>query len=109
MGRILERCLTKPWLKLKQYLANCRSCLKCKLLHKLSCTKLYYSRALGLWVLFNITFQGGLKSVLWTDTLQTFIMVAGMLVLVTKGMMDTGGISQVMTVASIGKRLDMTE
>ena len=54
-------------------------------------------------------FQGGFKSVLWTDTLQASIMVVGFFTLFVKGSLDIGGISQVMNISMRGGRLNMTE
>nr|CAD7576595.1 unnamed protein product [Timema californicum] len=39
--------------------------------------------------------QGGLKAVVWTDVIQTFIMFGAMLLVIIKGTLDIGGISVV--------------
>lgn len=41
---------------------------------------------------FNVL-QGGLKAVVWTDVIQTFIMVGAMILIIVKGTIDIGGIS----------------
>ena len=43
--------------------------------------------------------QGGLKAVVWTDTIQAFIMLTGLLVLVVFGSIESGGPSYVYNTA----------
>lgn len=45
-------------------------------------------------------FQGGMKAVLWTDTLQMAIMVAGLLAILIQGCIKVGGVSQLFTLLS---------
>lgn len=44
---------------------------------------------------FFYCIQGGLKAVVWTDFIQTFIMFGSMLLIIIKGTVDVGGISLV--------------
>lgn len=50
--------------------------------------------------------QGGLKAVVWTDTLQTIIMFGAMLVIIYKGVLDAGGFSEVWSIAEAGGRIE---
>ena len=40
-------------------------------------------------------FQGGIKTVVWTDTIQAFIMIAGMIVVCIVGTISAGGVGKV--------------
>uniref|UniRef100_A0A2C9K661 Sodium-dependent multivitamin transporter n=1 Tax=Biomphalaria glabrata TaxID=6526 RepID=A0A2C9K661_BIOGL len=48
---------------------------------------------------------GGLKSVIWTDVFQTFIIFGGIIVILVKGSYDSGGIENVMKVAADNGRM----
>ncbi|KAH9519980.1 Sodium-dependent multivitamin transporter [Bulinus truncatus] len=48
---------------------------------------------------------GGLKSVVWTDVFQTFIIFGGIILILIKGSYDVGGIHSVMKVASDNGRI----
>ncbi|KAK0423693.1 hypothetical protein QR680_008282 [Steinernema hermaphroditum] len=49
---------------------------------------------------------GGLKAVVWTDTLQAGVMFAGMLAVMVKGTVDVGGFQKILEVATVSGRLD---
>ncbi|TKR96406.1 hypothetical protein L596_010424 [Steinernema carpocapsae] len=49
---------------------------------------------------------GGLKAVVWTDTLQAGVMFAGMLVVTVKGTFDVGGLSRIWEVAVVSGRAE---
>ena len=51
-------------------------------------------------------FQGGIKAVVWTDTLQSAIMVAGMVMLVIKGGEEVGSIDKIYDINDAGGRLE---
>ena len=53
--------------------------------------------------------QGGLKAVLWTDTLQLIVMIAGVLTVLAMGIAEEGGFYQVWETSRISGRLDMLE
>uniref|UniRef100_A0A1I7YX77 Sodium/solute symporter n=1 Tax=Steinernema glaseri TaxID=37863 RepID=A0A1I7YX77_9BILA len=48
---------------------------------------------------------GGLKAVVWTDTLQAGVMFAGMLALMAKGTVDVGGFGRMFEVATASGRM----
>ncbi|KAF4521054.1 hypothetical protein B566_EDAN008126 [Ephemera danica] len=52
------------------------------------------------------TSLGGLKAVVWTDTLQSFAMILGVLLVAILGTIDVGGISVVLQRAADSKRLE---
>nr|XP_029718737.1 sodium-coupled monocarboxylate transporter 1-like [Aedes albopictus]XP_029718738.1 sodium-coupled monocarboxylate transporter 1-like [Aedes albopictus]XP_029718739.1 sodium-coupled monocarboxylate transporter 1-like [Aedes albopictus] len=52
------------------------------------------------------TSVGGLKAVVWTDVIQTSIMVGAMIIVIIKGTMDVGGLSVVIERNSLGQRFD---
>lgn len=41
------------------------------------------------------TTVGGIKGVIWTDAVQTFVMVGGLLLVVYKGTVNAGGVAMV--------------
>ena len=51
-------------------------------------------------------FQGGMKAVLWADTLQTGVMLAGIIACVVEGARTVGGIGKVWQIAGEGGRLN---
>ncbi|XP_015795933.1 sodium-coupled monocarboxylate transporter 2 [Tetranychus urticae] len=51
------------------------------------------------------TALGGLKAVIWTDVLQYFLMILGIVVVIVKGIIDTGGVAEVWRRADLGGRL----
>lgn len=53
------------------------------------------------------TTVGGLKAVVWTDTLQTLIMVVSVVFVAIVGTIRVGGISAIMEAAAEGERLEM--
>ncbi|KAF6027668.1 hypothetical protein EB796_014024 [Bugula neritina] len=55
------------------------------------------------------TVLGGLKAVLWTDTLQFLIMIVGCIVLLIFGTVKAGGPSEVWRVNKLSGRLDILE
>lgn len=40
--------------------------------------------------------QGGLKAVVWTDVIQTFIMIGSLVLVIVKGTIEAGGFRTVM-------------
>jgi len=54
--------------------------------------------------LCSIMFQGGMKAVVWTDTLQTFVMFAGVLSACIKATVEVGGVKNVIEALQRGQR-----
>ena len=52
-------------------------------------------------------FQGGMKAVVWTDTLQALIMLAGCLAVFIKSTMEVGGFAETWSALERGGRLNM--
>ena len=50
-----------------------------------------------------------MKAVVWTDTLQSIIMVLGVVAVIVKGCIDVGGIEEVLKRATEGSRLEFLE
>ena len=48
-----------------------------------------------------------MKAVLWADTIQSFIMVAGLVAVIIQGFMDMGGIYKVWEIAEQGGRINL--
>ena len=53
--------------------------------------------------------QGGMKAVVWTDTMQVCIMIAGVLAVIIKGSIDVGGIDEVWRRGVEGNRIELLE
>ena len=53
--------------------------------------------------------QGGLRAVVWTDTFQTFIVIAGLIAITVLGAKDLGGIDKVWNIADKGGRIFFIE
>ena len=53
--------------------------------------------------------QGGIKAVVWTDTLQICIMVLGVVAVIVKGCIDVGGIDEVWRRGVEGNRIVFLE
>lgn len=51
------------------------------------------------------TTVGGLKAVVWTDTLQFLLMIGGLVCVIVLGLTEIGGIEHVWTTADAGGRL----
>ncbi|KAF0314469.1 Sodium-coupled monocarboxylate transporter 2 [Amphibalanus amphitrite] len=51
-------------------------------------------------------YEGGMKAVLWTDTIQMIIMFGAMLAIIIKGSLDVGGFGSVWHAADEGERLE---
>lgn len=49
---------------------------------------------------------GGLKAVLWSDSIQAVIMIGSLTAIVTKGIHDTGGFEAVWEIATEGERTE---
>eukprot|EP00057_Strongylocentrotus_purpuratus_P008270 XP_011662744.1 PREDICTED: sodium-coupled monocarboxylate transporter 2 isoform X1 [Strongylocentrotus purpuratus] len=58
----------------------------------------------GIVCIFYTTI-GGLKAVLWTDTFQTFVMVAGIIAIIIAGSLELGGFDEVWAKATEGGRI----
>ncbi|KAH9519976.1 hypothetical protein Btru_071398 [Bulinus truncatus] len=50
-------------------------------------------------------YEGGIKSVIWTDVFQTCVIFGGIIVILIKGSFDVGGLPQVMNVTSHSGRI----
>lgn len=53
--------------------------------------------------------KGGLRAIIWTDTIQFLIMVSAMILMITHSVSLQGGFSSVMEDARQGGRLDLWE
>ena len=69
---------------------------------------LLMSRTLGCYCQLAILFQGGMKAVLWTDTVQAAIMFMGILAVIIQGFITVGW-DKVWKDANDSGRLDMQE
>ncbi|TMS34367.1 hypothetical protein L596_001979 [Steinernema carpocapsae] len=49
---------------------------------------------------------GGVRAVIWTDTLQAALMYVGIAILIIKGVVDVGGVGRVVEVLQESKRID---
>lgn len=54
-------------------------------------------------------FQGGLKAVVWTDAVQSFVMYGTILTICIKGTLDLGGLGEVLERNLEGGRLIFPE
>ena len=52
------------------------------------------------------TTQGGLKAVVWSDTVQAFFMLAGLIAIVVEGARSVGGMGAVFDIAREGGRVN---
>ena len=50
-----------------------------------------------------------MKAVIWADTVQLVIMLAGQIAIVTQGTINVGGISEVFRIASDGGRINFIQ
>lgn len=50
--------------------------------------------------------QGGMKAVLWTDTLQSLLMVVGVIAVMAAGVHREGGVANVWEASRVSGRLD---
>ena len=57
----------------------------------------------------SFRFQGGMKAVLWADTLQMFIVFAGMLTVLIEGSKTLGGFNKAWDIADKGGRIVIFE
>ncbi|XP_025108767.1 sodium-dependent multivitamin transporter-like [Pomacea canaliculata] len=55
------------------------------------------------------TSVGGMKTVLWTDVFQTAIIFAGLLAVIIKGVIEIGGVHELLTISQRGQRLEFDE
>lgn len=55
---------------------------------------------------FLSALQGGLRAVLWTDTFQTLVVIAGLIGIISIGASHLGGIGKVWEIASAGGRIN---
>ena len=53
--------------------------------------------------------QGGLRAVVWTDTFQTFVVMAGLIAITVQGSLDLGGLDKVWQIADHGGRIFFIE
>lgn len=61
------------------------------------------------WELTSNTFQGGLKAVIWTDVIQSFVMYGSILAVCIKGTLDVGGLGVVLQRNEESGRLNAPE
>ena len=61
----------------------------------------YYTMLHNIYIL-----KGGLRAVLWTDTFQTFIVVGGLIGIISIGSSKLGGLEEVWRIASEGNRIE---
>ena len=52
---------------------------------------------------------GGIKAVLWTDVFQSLLMFAAMAIIIVKGTVDVGGVSEVIARAYNGSRIEFAK
>ncbi|XP_025084658.1 sodium-coupled monocarboxylate transporter 1-like [Pomacea canaliculata] len=64
--------------------------------------------AVGICCTFYTTL-GGMKAVLWTDTIQVGLMVAGLLAALIQGCIELGGLSRAWRIATEGGRVDFSD
>ena len=57
----------------------------------------------------NYLFQGGIKAVIWTDSIQMVILLIGIIVMLAVGVGKVGGIKDVWDIANEGGRLNWFE
>lgn len=51
------------------------------------------------------TALGGLRAVVWTDTFQTFVVIAGLIAIIAQGSVDLGGFGNIWDIANKGGRI----
>ncbi|XP_048776215.2 sodium-coupled monocarboxylate transporter 1-like [Ostrea edulis] len=51
------------------------------------------------------TALGGLRAVVWTDTFQTFVVIAGLIAIIAQGSIDLGGFGNIWKIANNGNRI----
>ena len=56
-----------------------------------------------------VCFQGGMKAVVWADTIQLMIMVAGQLAILIQVTINQGGMTQIFNIAEEGGRINFRE
>ncbi|XP_037075870.1 sodium-coupled monocarboxylate transporter 1-like [Pollicipes pollicipes] len=66
----------------------------------------YLSVCVIFFVCIIYTTLGGMKAVLWTDTVQVVIMFGAMLAVIIKGSFDVGGFSEVWEISRQGDRIE---
>ena len=54
-------------------------------------------------------FQGGMKAVVWVDTIQLMVMVAGQLAILIQVTINQGGMTQIFNIAQEGGRINFRE
>ena len=57
----------------------------------------------------NLLLQGGMKAVIWTDTIQLCVMTCGIIAIVIQGSLQVGGLGEVMRIAHEGGRINFKE
>lgn len=58
---------------------------------------------------FSPFYQGGMKAVLWTDTVQTVVIFAGLTAVLIRGTMVLGGLDVAWKIAEKGQRIKFDE
>ena len=56
-----------------------------------------------------LIFQGGMRAVIWTDVFQSFVMVIGLVVMVSIGTTEVGGLGNVINIVKKGQRSTLFE
>lgn len=57
----------------------------------------------------KLIFQGGLKAVVWTDTLQAIVILASVISVIILGLQRVGGVSQMIQIGLKGDRIEWLE
>ncbi|PVD24980.1 hypothetical protein C0Q70_15477 [Pomacea canaliculata] len=73
--------------------------------------ELRYNSKIVRWigVFTGMLWTGGMKTVLWTDVFQTAIIFAGLLAVIIKGVIEIGGVHELLTISQRGQRLEFDE
>ena len=54
-------------------------------------------------------FQGGMRAVIWTDVFQSVVMVLGLIVMISIGATEVGGLGEVISIIKKGQRSTLFE
>jgi len=55
----------------------------------------------------DLNLEGGMKAVIWTDVLQTVVILVGLLATIVQGFIELGGIKQTFLIAYQGNRIQL--
>ena len=62
-----------------------------------------------IWANILLCYQGGMKAVIWADTLQMIIMILGIIVLIIIGGVEAGTASEIWDALETDKRLNFNK